>query len=57
MFAALFSSPEVSLLAGLVELLADMPPVELPSLLILNNPKKELLLLGGPRDAADAGGS
>lgn len=57
MFPALFPRAEVSLITGLVELLADMPPVHLSSLLILNNPKKELFLLGGPGDAADACGT
>lgn len=54
MFSALLACSEDFLSAELIEGLADLLPIEIGGFLILNDPKKELPLVGRPRDASYA---
>ena len=54
MLPALLAGSEDLFSAQLVEGLTDLLPVEIAGFLILNDPKKELPLVGRPRDASYA---
>lgn len=54
MLPALLAGSKDLFSAQLVEGLTDLLPVEIAGFLILNDPKKELPLVGRPRDASYA---
>ena len=54
MLPALLAGSEDLFSAQLIEGLTDLLPVEIAGFLILNDPKKELPLVGRPRDASYA---
>ena len=54
MLSTLLACSEDFLSAELVEGLADLLPIEIGGFLILNDPKKELPLIGRPRHASYA---
>lgn len=54
MLSALLASSEDLLVAQLIKGLTDLLPIEIGGFLILNDPKKELPLVGRPRHASYA---